>query len=262
MTVVTDPLGVPASVYALTRPSVFIIVRGLRKVKPVDGLPDEENAMPEPITLIGFGGGFVVVITHLARRYFDTAKEVLDIVAAAILLVLCLPLLGVCAMIVKLSSKGPVILVQMRMGKDGKAFPLYKIRTMYRDAESCTGAKWASQDDPRIVPSCRWMRRTHVDELPQLINVIKGEMSLVGPRPERPEILAELEQVYPTVNRRLSIRPGITGLAQVRKGYDTTVEAFRRKLEDDLEYIAKRNWSLELSILAKTLTKLHDKSAH
>jgi lipopolysaccharide/colanic/teichoic acid biosynthesis glycosyltransferase len=106
------------------------------------------------------------------------------------------------------------------------------------------------------------MRRSHVDELPQLLNVIKGDMSLVGPRPERPEILAKLADAYPEVNRRLAVRPGITGLAQIRNGYDTSIDAFRRKLEADLEYIDRRNWSLELAILAKTVLKLNDKAAH
>jgi lipopolysaccharide/colanic/teichoic acid biosynthesis glycosyltransferase len=106
------------------------------------------------------------------------------------------------------------------------------------------------------------MRRCHVDELPQLINVVKGDMSLVGPRPERPEIFAELEKVYPDIRRRLAVRPGITGLAQVRNGYDTTVEAARHKLKADLEYVERRHWGMEFRILAETVTKLNDRTAH
>jgi lipopolysaccharide/colanic/teichoic acid biosynthesis glycosyltransferase len=106
------------------------------------------------------------------------------------------------------------------------------------------------------------MRRSHVDELPQLINVVRGDMSLIGPRPERPEILAELEKTYPDIRRRLAVRPGITGLAQVRCGYDTSVEAFRNKLKADLEYIERRNWLTEIRILAATVTKLNDRAAH
>jgi lipopolysaccharide/colanic/teichoic acid biosynthesis glycosyltransferase len=105
------------------------------------------------------------------------------------------------------------------------------------------------------------MRLSHVDELPQLINVIKGEMSLVGPRPERPEILDDLEQTYPNVRHRLTVKPGITGLAQIRDGYDTTVEGFRHKLRSDLEYIHNMSWKNELSILLKTFSKLHDSKA-
>jgi lipopolysaccharide/colanic/teichoic acid biosynthesis glycosyltransferase len=139
---------------------------------------------------------------------------------------------------------------------------MYKLRTMYQGAESASGAIWAMDHDPRVIGLCRWMRRSHLDELPQLLNVIKGDMSLVGPRPERPEILCELEKEYPDIRKRLTVRPGLTGLAQVRNGYDTSIAAFRHKLEADLEYIERRNWSLELSIMARTLLKINDRSAH
>jgi len=218
--------------------------------------------MPEPITIIGFGAGFLALSSHLARRYFGVAKEVVDIVLGFIALVLCLPVLAASAVIIKMSSPGPLLYRQRRVGKGGKQFTMYKLRTMYVDAESATGAVWAASGDPRIVPACRWMRRSHVDELPQLINVIRGDMSLVGPRPERPEILGELERLYPDVKKRQAVRPGITGLAQVRNGYDTTIEAFRAKLEADLEYIERRNWSTEFRIMAATVGKLHDRTAH
>jgi lipopolysaccharide/colanic/teichoic acid biosynthesis glycosyltransferase len=218
--------------------------------------------MPEPLTIIGVGAGLLGLMTQLARRYFALAKEVVDIVLGFIALVLSLPVLGLCALIIRLSSKGPVFFTQNRVGKDGKLFKMHKLRTMYVDAESASGAVWALKEDPRIVATCRWMRRSHMDELPQLINVVKGDMSLVGPRPERPQILAELEKRYPQVRRRLSVRPGITGLAQVRNGYDTSMDAFRHKLEADLEYIERSNWSTELRIMAATLGKFRDKAAH
>jgi len=218
--------------------------------------------MPEPATLLAVGGGMMGLAAHLARRYFELAKEVVDVLLGLIALILAMPVLGLCAAIIKLTSRGPVLFKQVRVGKDGKLFTMYKLRTMYVNAEDRTGAVWAKANDPRIIPWCRWMRRAHVDELPQLINVIKGEMSLVGPRPERPEIMAELQKVYPQVTKRLAVRPGITGLAQIRNGYDTTIEAFRRKLEADLEYIERRRWSLELKILTATMTKVVDRSAH
>ena len=217
--------------------------------------------MPEPVTLFAVGSGITGLGAHLARRYFETAKEVVDIVLGFVALVLFLPLLGLCALIIKLSGKGPVFYTQSRVGKGGRPFRMYKLRTMYLDAESRTGATWAKNNDPRVMPACRWMRRSHIDELPQLINVVVGDMSLVGPRPERPEILAELEKVYPDIRKRLCVRPGITGLAQVRRGYDTTIEAVRHKLEADMHYIANRKWSTELRILAATLTKFNDPGA-
>ena len=217
--------------------------------------------MPEPATMIGVGGGALVLMLPLARRYFDAAKEIVDVLLGCVALVLSLPVLIVCAVIVKLASRGPVLYLQTRVGKGGKHFRMYKLRTMFVDAESATGAVWAAAGDSRIVPGCGWMRRSHVDELPQLLNVIKGDMSLVGPRPERPEILDELAKVYPNAKKRLEVRPGITGLAQIRNGYDGSVEAFRRKLEADLEYIERRKWSMELRILAGTLKKFNDREA-
>jgi lipopolysaccharide/colanic/teichoic acid biosynthesis glycosyltransferase len=218
--------------------------------------------MPEPVTLIGVSAGLLAITSHLARRYFEFAKEVVDIVLGFILLVFCLPILAACAFLVKVSSRGPVFYKQIRAGRDGKPFVMYKLRSMYIDAEEATGAVWAQRGDPRVVPACRWMRRSHADELPQLINVIRGDMSLIGPRPERAEIMQELEKAYPEVRRRLAVRPGITGLAQITNGYDTSVEAFRNKLKKDLEYIERRNWTMELRILAATVTKLNDRTAH
>lgn len=217
--------------------------------------------MPEPITLVGAGGGVIAILAQLARWYFNAAKEVVDILLGVIFGLLALPVLLVCAALIKISSRGPVLFSQVRVGRDGKNFRMYKFRTMFVDAESASGAVWAADKDPRVVPACRWMRRSHLDELPQLWNVIKGEMSIVGPRPERPEIMAELEKHYPEVRKRLAVKPGITGLAQVRTGYDSSIESFRHKLQADLEYINKRKWSMELAILARTVWKLNDSKA-
>ena len=218
--------------------------------------------MPEPITIVGLGGGLLGILAHLARRYFDTAKEVVDILLGAILLVVFSPLIAACALLIKLTSPGNAFYSQVRVGKNGKTFKMYKLRTMSLDAEKGSGPVWASKNDPRVIPVCRWMRRSHVDELPQLINVIRGEMSIVGPRPERPRILEKLQESFPNVHERLAVRPGITGLAQIRNGYDIDSQHFRHKLAADLEYIAKRRWTLDLSILARTIAKFRDAGAH
>lgn len=212
--------------------------------------------------VIGIGMCAAGLLWHLARAYFELSKNILDILLACLLLLISWPVLLTCAVIVRLCSPGPVIFTQTRVGQDGKPFRMYKLRTMYVNAEEGRGAVWADPHDPRVIRACAWMRRSHLDELPQLINVIKGEMSLVGPRPERPEILAKLQEHYPQVYRRHAVKPGITGLAQVLNGYDTSVSAFRHKLSADLFYIENRRWSLDLAILARTLGKFHDKLAH
>jgi len=216
--------------------------------------------MPEPMTLAAVGSG-LGALAYYSRRYFLVTKEVLDILIAFVAFVFSLPVMAVCALVIKLSSRGPVLFSQVRVAQDGRLFRMYKFRTMYLDAEDKSGAVWASKGDSRVVPACRWMRIAHLDELPQLIHVLTGVMSFVGPRPERPEIMAELEAHYPNVRQRLSVKPGITGLSQVRNGYDTSIEGFSRKLEADLAYIDNLGWAQELKILALTLTKLFDRKA-
>ncbi len=195
-------------------------------------------------------------------RFFAIIKRILDLVIGTIALILFSPVLFVCCLIIKFVSNGSCIYTQVRVGKDGKLFRMYKLRTMIDNAEAETGPVWARDDDPRVLRGCRWMRRCHIDELPQLINVLKGEMSLVGPRPERPEILEELKETFPYIERRLSVLPGITGLAQIRNGYDKTIEHVKRKLEADFEYIATRKLSTEILILLATIPKFYDKSAN
>jgi lipopolysaccharide/colanic/teichoic acid biosynthesis glycosyltransferase len=199
---------------------------------------------------------------NMSRAVFDLTKRLMDIILGVVALILLSPAILLCALIVRFSSHGSVIYKQLRVGKDGKLFEMYKLRTMISDAEQTTGPVWAKADDPRVIPACRWMRRGHFDELPQLINVLKGEMSLVGPRPERPEIAAELRETFSDINKRLAVRPGITGLAQIRNGYDETLQGVRRKLNYDMEYIDSRGFGLELFILAATLPKFNDQSAH
>ena len=219
--------------------------------------------MPEPLTMIGVAAGLGTIGVHLARRFFETAKEIFDIVVGFLALVVSLPLMAVCAILVKLSSKGPVLFRQARVGRGGKQFSMLKFRTMYVDVKPVDGVLWTEDDDPRIMPVCRWMRRSHIDELPQLINVVRGEMSIVGPRPERPEIVAELQKICPDFSKRHIVRPGITGLSQIRNGYAASVQGSLEKLKADLQYIEQRKWSSELRIIAQTVPKiLGDSKAH
>jgi exopolysaccharide biosynthesis polyprenyl glycosylphosphotransferase len=171
---------------------------------------------------------------------------------AFFLLVLALPVMLVVALLVRLTSRGPVLYRQLRTGKDGVPFWLYKFRSMRHDAEAGTGAVWATKDDPRVTALGRWLRKLRLDELPQLFNVIRGEMSLVGPRPERPEFVRVLQEKIPYYRHRLSVKPGITGWAQVNHKYGDTIEDTIIKLEYDLYYIKYLTPSLDAFILFHT----------
>ena len=162
-----------------------------------------------------------------------------------------LVLLPILALLIKIDSKGPVFLVQRRIGEHGKPFNLLKLRTMRIDAES-GGARMTEKGDPRITRVGRILRTTRLDEFPQLVNIFMGEMSFIGPRPERPEIIKDLERQIPHFRSRLLVKPGLTGWAQTRSGYASTVDEMERKLEYDLYYIKNRSLRLDLQILAAT----------
>lgn len=218
--------------------------------------------MPEPITvaMVGVGGGSILL--GLARRQFRLFKELMDIVGGCIALMFALPVMLICAAIIKISDPlGPVLYRQVRVGLNGRLFTIYKLRTMYVDSEKAGRAVRAGADDPRVIPLCKWMRRSHVDELPQLFNILRGEMSLVGPRPERPELFAELSREMPDFERRLAVKPGLTGYAQIYNGYDVDVESVKRKLEMDLYYIEHMSLGLELKLLLATFGKFRDQAA-
>jgi lipopolysaccharide/colanic/teichoic acid biosynthesis glycosyltransferase len=153
---------------------------------------------------------------------------------------------------VKLTSRGPVFYLQKRVGRKGKPYTIYKIRTMYHDCERFTGPRWATVRDPRITPVGRWLRRLHIDELPQLWNVLRGEMNLVGPRPERPEIAQHLKRLIPRYEERWAMPPGVTGLAQVQLPPDSDLADVRTKLAYDLYYVQHLSLSLDLRILLCT----------
>ncbi len=166
------------------------------------------------------------------------------------LLTLPLLLAAVCA--VKLTSRGPALYKQARVGKDGRVFTLYKVRSMYADAEQRTGAVWADKDDPRITPVGRLLRRFRIDEIPQLWNVLKGDMAIVGPRPERPEFVETLAKEIPFYWQRLAVKPGLTGWAQINAGYGNSIEDTITKLEYDLYYIKHMRPALDAFIILQT----------
>jgi len=213
--------------------------------------------MPEPTSVallsIGMGG---LVVRFLQRQYLR-AKAYVDRVGALFLLILSAPVIGVCALLVKLTSRGPVFYEQERVGLNGRIFKLIKLRTMVQDAEANTGPIWArGDDDPRLTPLGRFLRKFYLDELPQLVNVLRAEMSLVGPRPERPYFVNRLKGIIPEYERRLSVKPGITGLAQVRNGYDRTIRDVRRKVKLDLLYIRRMCWWVDFVIMGRTFLKV------
>jgi lipopolysaccharide/colanic/teichoic acid biosynthesis glycosyltransferase len=186
----------------------------------------------------------------IASKYYG------DFVVAVVLLVLSLPFIALAALLVKLTSRGPVLYSQTRLGLHGREFKIHKIRTMIHNCEHQSGPRWSTPGDPRITRVGRFLRATHIDELPQLWNVLRGEMSLVGPRPERPEFAYSLEALIPLYGERLIVRPGVTGLAQVQLPPDSDLEGVRRKLAYDLHYIQRLSFWLDVKIVLATVLKV------
>jgi exopolysaccharide biosynthesis polyprenyl glycosylphosphotransferase len=183
---------------------------------------------------------------RFVKRSFDLAVVVVLVIAA-------LPVIMFTALLIALESPGTVIYRQKRVGRGGKAFTLLKFRSMTMDAEKDGKAAWAAVNDARITRIGRFIRRTRIDELPQLINVLRGEMSLVGPRPERPEFVTMLSEQIPFYAVRHSVKPGITGWAQVRHCYVSTVDDTVKKLEYDIYYVKNNSLLLDLLILLETV---------
>jgi sugar transferase (PEP-CTERM system associated) len=170
-----------------------------------------------------------------------------------IVFTIALPVMFIVGLLVRFTSAGPILYSQTRVGLNGKTFRLYKFRSMRRDAEAVSGAVWATKDDPRITPVGRWLRKARLDELPQLLNVLRGEMSLVGPRPERPEFVNVLREKIPYYEHRHCVRPGVTGWAQINHKYGDTMDDVVVKLEYDLYYIKNLAPSLDLYIIFHTI---------
>jgi lipopolysaccharide/colanic/teichoic acid biosynthesis glycosyltransferase len=213
-----------------------------------------QKASPVP----GFDMPRKVVGTGLfAIASYQHAKPVIDWILAAVLLVVLAPIMLLAMAAVLLTSRGPVIYSQERLGRNAKRFRIFKIRSMHHRCEASTGPVWALRSgDPRVTLVGRFLRKTHIDEFPQLWNVLRREMSLVGPRPERPEFVSELETAIPRYRDRMLVRPGITGLAQVQLPPDTTLDDVKRKLTCDLYYVHRASLWLDVRILLSTITNV------
>jgi exopolysaccharide biosynthesis polyprenyl glycosylphosphotransferase len=190
-----------------------------------------------------------------SSRLLQCTKRGMDLLLSSAGLLVCAPLLALAAIAIVLDSRGPVLYSQARAGRLGRGFRLWKLRTMCVGAER-TGAAFTASDDPRVTRVGRFLRKSRIDELPQLWNVLRGEMSIVGPRPERPEFVAELSARLPLFRHRTSIRPGITGWAQVQQGYVNDWRDFEEKLSYDLYYMEHRSILMDLLILWRTLKTL------
>lgn len=190
------------------------------------------------------------------RAPYFAVKPAVDRTITAILMIAALPLMLLVALMILVMDGRPIFYRQSRVGKNGQTFRMWKFRTMCRNAESITGVVWSSESDPRVTALGRWLRRAHLDELPQFLNVLAGDMHLIGPRPERPKIVRELACQVPGYLERLNAHPGITGLAQLRLGYDQSVTDVQRKLVLDLEYIRTTSFQQDFRILLATIPYL------
>jgi exopolysaccharide biosynthesis polyprenyl glycosylphosphotransferase len=216
-------------------PDLYDIVSGQARISSLYGLPLME------------------VRPQLMKPWEEVAKRTLDILFSLIVLIVGLPLWLLIACFIKLDSRGPVLYRQVRVGENSNHFKIFKFRSMLLDAEKKSGPIWAGKNDPRVTNAGRILRKTHLDEVPQFINVLKGDMSLVGPRPERPFFVEKLTKEIPLYNHRHRVRPGITGWAQVKHKYDENMEDVRTKIKYDLFYIENISWRLDLKILFNTI---------
>ncbi len=187
------------------------------------------------------------------RSQYFTLKPIIDFAITGLLMVVAVPLMTAVGFAVLIFDGRPIFYRQIRLGKGGREFRIWKFRTMCHHAEGKTGAVWSNTSDPRVTPLGRWLRCSHLDELPQLVNVLVGEMSLIGPRPERPEFVHELSQELPFYRARLSVHPGITGLAQLHLGYDQSVADVQKKVLLDLKYIQTATFRQDAMILLRTI---------
>lgn len=200
-----------------------------------------------------FGVPLMVLLQDHMPAWEAQIKRLMDIVVSITLLTLGAPIWLLTALLIRLTSAGPAVYSQVRVGQNGKNYTMYKFRSMYIDAEKRSGPQWATENDPRITPFGRFVRKTRLDEIPQFINVVRGEMSLVGPRPERPFFVEQLKKEIPWYVRRIKMKPGITGWAQVKHKYDASLEDVKQKVIFDLYYFENMSILLDIKILVRTI---------
>jgi exopolysaccharide biosynthesis polyprenyl glycosylphosphotransferase len=200
-----------------------------------------------------YGVPLIDVMPELMPEWEKKLKRFIDIILSIVILILSSPIVLLTSIAIKLESEGPIFFVQERMGQNGKIFKMIKFRSMRKDAEKHTGPVWSVKDDPRVTKVGKIIRKLRIDEIPQFINVLKGDMSIVGPRPERPYFVEKLSQEIPYYKRRLRVRPGITGWAQVKHKYDESIEDVKVKLRYDLFYIENMSIRMDLKIIFRTI---------
>ena len=233
MSTISKANGAPISIKIL--PDMYEVVTGLARTNQLVGVP------------------LIDINLNLDTFYSQRLKRFSDISIGIISLFICIPIWIIIGILIKLDSKGPIFYRQKRVGRDGKIFYINKFRSMVSDAEAKTGPVWAATQDERITTIGRLLRRFHFDETPQLINILKGDMSVVGPRPERPYFVEKLKQTYPFYGRRFKIRPGVTGWSQINQPFDVNVKDVNQKLKFDFYYIENMNLRLDMKILLKTI---------
>ncbi len=231
---ILDQINIP-DVSVKILPDFHQMITGLNQTNQIFGLP-LIDVMPDPMPTW--------------EKFF---KRLMDMFLSLIILIPTIPLMLVITLLIRLSSSGPAIFKQKRVGKYDKVFTMYKFRTMFVDAEKESGPVWASDNDPRITPVGYWLRKLRLDELPQFFNVLKGDMSLVGPRPERPYFVDQFKKNIPLYTRRLRVRPGITGWAQVKWKYDASLEDVKEKTKYDLFYVENISLKMDFKILINTI---------
>ena len=225
--------GAPISIKIL--PDMYEVVTGLARTNQLVGVP------------------LIDINLNLDTFYSQRLKRLIDIIIGSVGLLICIPFWFLISILIKIDSHGPVFYRQERMGKNGKIFYINKFRSMVSNAEAKTGPVWAATQDERITTIGRLLRRFHFDETPQLINILKGDMSVVGPRPERPYFVEKLKQTYPFYSRRFKIRPGVTGWSQINQPFDVNVKDVHQKLKYDFFYIENMSLRLDINILLKTI---------